>query len=87
MRIALIGLRGAGKTTVFNAVAEQPVESPGGFQSETHVQVVKVRDERLEACRDIFNPKKFTRAGLELWDPPGLAPGTGGGRSTNSPST
>ncbi len=76
MRIALIGLRGAGKTTVFNAVAEQPVELPGGFQTETHVQVVKVRDERLEACRDIFNPKKFTQAGLELWDPPGLAPGT-----------
>ena len=77
MRIALIGLQGAGKTTVFNAVAEAPVEfTPGALQTETHVQVVKVIDPRLEACRDIFQPKKFTPAGLELWDPPGLPAGT-----------
>jgi ribosome-binding ATPase YchF (GTP1/OBG family) len=77
MRIALIGLQGAGKTTVFNAVAETPVEfSPGALQTETHVQVVKVHDPRLDACRDIFQPKKFTPAGLELWDPPGLPAGT-----------
>jgi hypothetical protein len=77
MRIALIGLEGAGKTTVFNAVAERPVDlPPGPPQKETHVQVVKIRDERLEACRDLFQPKKFTPAGLELWDPPGLPTGT-----------
>jgi hypothetical protein len=46
------------------------------MQNETHVQVIKVHDPRLEACRDIFQPKKYTPAGLELWDPPGLPPGT-----------
>jgi ribosome-binding ATPase len=78
MRVALLGLPGAGKTTVFNAVADQPVEPPaGGAQTETHVQVVKVRDPRLERCRDIFRPKKYTPAGIELHDPPGLPQGGG----------
>ena len=77
MRIALLGLLGSGKTTVFNAVADVPVaQAPGALQTETHVQVVKVRDPRLERMRDMFRPKKYTPAGLELWDPPGLAPGT-----------
>ncbi len=78
MRIALIGLAGSGKTTVFNAVADTPVDAtPGAMQTDTHVQVVKVRDPRLVACRGIFQPKKFTQAGLELWDPPGLPEGNG----------
>ncbi len=73
MRIALLGLQGSGKTTVFNAVAEQPVVGPpGAVQTETHVQVVKVHDERLVRLRDLFHPKKFTPAGMELHDPPGL---------------
>jgi ribosome-binding ATPase YchF (GTP1/OBG family) len=77
MRIALLGLRGSGKTTVFNAVADTPVSVPaGGLQNETHVQVVKVRDPRLERCRDMFRPKKYTPAGVEVWDPPGLPTGT-----------
>ena len=77
MRIALIGLQGAGKTTVFNAVAQSPADTaPGAFQTETHVQVVPVNDPRLARCRDIFEPKKYTPAGLELWDPPGLPSGT-----------
>ena len=76
MRIALLGLSGSGKTTVFNAVADTPVPStPGAVQTETHVQVIKIRDPRLERMRDMFKPKKYTPAGLELWDPPGLPPG------------
>ncbi len=76
MRIALIGLAGSGKTTVFNAVADQPVRQiPGAVQTETHVQVVKVHDPRLVRMREMFQPKKFTPAGLELHDPPGIPPG------------
>lgn len=77
MKLALIGLAGSGKTHVFNAVADEPVAiTPGMMQTETHVQVVKVRDPRLERCREIFSPKKFTPAGLEIWDAPGLPTGT-----------
>ena len=73
MRIAFLGLPGAGKTTTFNAVAETPVEV--AFHTDTHVQVVKVHDTRLDHLRDMFRPKKFTPAGLELWDAPGLPEG------------
>jgi GTP-binding protein YchF len=77
MRIALLGLAGSGKTTVFNAVATTPAAtSPGSFQTETHIQVVPVRDPRLERCRELFQPKKYTPAGLELSDPPGLPTGS-----------
>src|ERR1051326_980787 len=76
MRIALLGLSGSGKTTVFNAVADAPVATtPGQVQTETHVRVVEVRDPRLERMREMFKPKKYTPAGLELHDPPGLPPG------------
>ena len=76
MKIALIGWAGAGKTTVFNAVATRPADTaPGAYQTETHVQVVPVVDPRLLRCREIFQPKKFTQAGLELHDPPGLPTG------------
>jgi ribosome-binding ATPase YchF (GTP1/OBG family) len=78
MRVSLLGLAGSGKTTVFNAVADVPVPNvPGTVQTQTHVQVVKVRDPRLERCRDLFSPKKYTPASLEIWDPPGLPPGKG----------
>jgi ribosome-binding ATPase YchF (GTP1/OBG family) len=76
VRIALLGLAGSGKTSLFDAVADAPAGlAPGVVQTETHVQVVRVRDPRLEWLRDLFRPKKFTPAGLELWDPPGLPPG------------
>lgn len=78
MKIALLGLPGSGKTTVYRAVGEdQPDVPPGTLQTETHVQVVRVRDQRLERCREIFSPKKYTPAGLELWDPSGVPMGGG----------
>ena len=76
MRIALLGLQGSGKTSVLGAISDSPVEmTPGVVQTETHLQVIKVKDPRLERCREIFSPKKFTPAGLELRDPPGLPTG------------
>jgi ribosome-binding ATPase YchF (GTP1/OBG family) len=78
MRVALLGLPGSGKTTVFNAVVDKPVPlAPGALQTDTHVQVAKVRDERLDRLGALLKPKKLTAAGLEIWDPPGLPPGSG----------
>ncbi len=42
-----------------------PVRWPG-------LSVVKVRDERLEWLRDVYQPKKFTPASVEVCDLPGL---------------
>jgi ribosome-binding ATPase YchF (GTP1/OBG family) len=76
MRLALVGLEGSGKTTLLDAISEVRVpRPPPRAQTETHVQVVRVKDPRLERCREIFRPRKYTPAGLEVLDPPGLPPG------------
>ncbi|NJN14486.1 MAG: hypothetical protein HC813_02320 [Planctomycetes bacterium] len=77
MKIALVGLPGSGKTTLFNALAEKPVEVlPGLPGSAPHVAVVKVRDERLEWLRDLHQPRKYTPATLTVEDHPGIPPGS-----------
>ena len=53
-----------------------PRDDESGIRKELcigDVIVVQVSD---EYSRDIFRPKKYTPAGLEVWDPPGLPPGT-----------
>ena len=42
---------------------------PPGMSEEAYVAT------SLERLRDMFKPKKYTPAGLEVWDPPGLPPG------------
>lgn len=70
MRLAIVGAKGAGKTTLFRAftgAAPAPAQSDG-----TRVSVVKVRDERLEWLRDFHKPKKYTPVAVEVVDFPGL---------------
>lgn len=77
MKVALVGLPGSGKTTLYNALAERPVDLlPGVPGSAPHVTVTSVRDARLEWLRDLFQPKKYTPAQLTVEDHPGLAPGS-----------
>src|SRR5215831_19424751 len=70
MRLAIVGAKGAGKTTLyrsFTGAAPAPAAADG-----TRVAVVKVRDERLEWLRDVYKPKKFTPVAVEVVDFPGM---------------
>jgi GTP-binding protein YchF len=73
MRIGIIGLPQAGKTTVFNALTHgnQPTVYGGG-QFEVHTAVVNVPDERIDKLSEMFNPKKTTYAQVTYADIGGL---------------
>ena len=68
MRLAIVGARGSGKSTLFRAfTGAEP-----GYGQGPSVSVVRVRDERLEWLRDKYEPKKYTPVALEVSDFPGL---------------
>jgi ribosome-binding ATPase len=70
MRLAIVGAKGSGKSTLFRAftgAAPAPAAADG-----THVAVVKVRDERLEWLRDFHKPRKYTPVAVEVVDFPGM---------------
>ena len=70
MQIAIVGLAGSGKTTVFNTLTRGHAET-GGFGGLTlHVGVVKVPDERLDRLAAIFKPKKIVQADVTYVDLP-----------------
>src|SRR3954447_22509426 len=70
MQIAIVGLAGAGKTTVFNTLTRGHAETGGFGGMELHVGVVKVPDARLERLAEIFKPKKIVRADVTYVDLP-----------------
>ncbi|PNX51958.1 MAG: redox-regulated ATPase YchF [Thermoplasmata archaeon M9B2D] len=70
MKLALLGLSNSGKTTVFNALTGQDIETPvyPSISGDPHVGIVKVPDSRVEALSEIFKPKKTTHATVEYVD-------------------
>jgi ribosome-binding ATPase len=70
MQIAIVGLAGSGKTTVFNTLTRGHAETGGFGGLELHVGVVKVPDERLDRLAAIFKPKKVVRADVTYVDLP-----------------
>jgi len=78
MQIAIVGLAGSGKTTVFNTLTRGHAET-GGYGGVTlNVGVVKVPDPRLDALATIFKPKKIVRADVTYVDMPAPPPSTEG---------
>jgi hypothetical protein len=70
MQTAIVGLAGAGKTTVFNTLTRGHAET-GGFGGVTlNVGVVKVPDARLDRLAEIFKPKKIVQADVTYADLP-----------------
>src|SRR5213083_1082248 len=70
MQIAIVGLAGSGKTTVFNTLTRGHAETGGFGGMELNVGVVKVPDERLTRLAEIFKPKKVVQADVTYVDLP-----------------
>ncbi len=70
MQIAIVGLAGSGKTTVFNTLTRGHAQTGGYGGVEMHVGTVKVPDERLDRLAEIFKPKKIVHADVTYFDLP-----------------
>jgi hypothetical protein len=77
MKIGLIGLRKAGKTTIFNALTQSKAEvtAYASTQLEPNLAVVTVNDTRLDRLTTLYQPKRTVPATIELMDFVGLTEG------------
>jgi GTP-binding protein YchF len=81
MKLAIVGLPRAGKTTVFDALTgeQRPTgDWSGGGRFELHEAAVDVPDPRLEALRERFSPPKTTHAQVIYADAGGIDVGSSG---------
>lgn len=74
MKVGITGYAGVGKTSVFSLLTGQEITShvPG----ERHLASVEVKDPRLAALRDLWQPRKYTPARFEVVDFPALPRGS-----------
>src|ERR671912_61865 len=70
MQIAIVGLAGSGKTTVFNTLTRGHAETGGYGGLQRNVGVVKVPEERLDNLAEVFKPKKIVHADVTYVDLP-----------------
>lgn len=77
MRLGIIGLPNSGKTTIFNALTGQNLQTAASSsgQFEVHTAVVNVPDARLDALIKLYNPKKIAYATITFADIAGLDKG------------
>jgi ribosome-binding ATPase len=77
MKITIIGLSNSGKTTIFNALTGQNLETTlyATTSGEPNIGVVKVPDQRVDKLSEIFKPKKTAYATIEYVDFFGITKG------------
>jgi hypothetical protein len=68
MKVGLIGLRGSGKTTIFNMLTG--LRADIGYKAEVHLGVIKVPDPRVDRLSQILKPRKTTYAEIRFTDFP-----------------
>lgn len=71
MKVGIIGLSKAGKTTVFNALTGSSAQTGTYGTQKENIAVIKVPDERVDFLASIYKPKKVTYAEITFVDIPG----------------
>jgi ribosome-binding ATPase len=71
MKAGLVGYAQTGKTTLFNALTGQNVQTGGGGKSKSNLGVIKVPDERLTHLTAIYKPRRTVHAEVLFVDVPG----------------
>jgi ribosome-binding ATPase len=70
LEVGIVGLPGAGKTTLFTALTK----AGGGEYGKTNVGMAQIADERLEALAEVVSARKITPAAIRVQDVPGTGP-------------
>jgi ribosome-binding ATPase len=70
LEVGIVGLPGAGKTTLFTALTK----TGGGEYGKTNVGMAHVLDDRLDALARVVSAKKVTPAAIRVQDVPGTGP-------------
>ena len=70
LEVGIVGLPGAGKTTLFTALTK----AGGGEYGKTNVGMAHIADERLDALAKVVSAKKVTPAAIRVQDVPGTGP-------------
>ena len=74
--VGIVGLPGAGKTTIFNALTKAGAEvgTFAGASGKEHVGMAEIADERLQKLAETVKAKKVTKAAIRVVDVPGTGP-------------
>ncbi len=80
MKLIITGFSNSGKTTVFNALTGQELETTAyptsiSAEVEPHHGIVKIPDNRVDRLTEIYEPKKTTYATVEYIDYLGITTG------------
>ena len=70
LEAGIVGLPGAGKTTLFKALTR----AAGGEYGKTHVGMADVADPRLDALARVVSARKVTPVAVRVQDVPGTGP-------------
>ncbi len=71
MRIGIVGYQGSGKSTLFHWLTEEAPDPSLSHKSQ--MAMCTVPEPRIDQLFEVYQPKKITRAALEIVDTPGLS--------------